>query len=199
MKPSSFSLFALGPLALATFLFWMGAPMLVQCDRIAAPRAGMALAEGNDDSAAARENVPPGRVDVTVHRRFLGLLPVRSDKLIDVVDEDSYRQRNQGRIRGGRRADAGSHLMLTLRDGREWTSPAAYSPVGTPPEEMAARIQDFIKNSSVPSLKMWCGSWLLHLLGVPLLLMGLFCAVAGLNVLRKNLRAGRNANAPFSG
>jgi hypothetical protein len=197
VKPTGFLLFSLGPLSLAALVLWLGAPMVVQCNRIAAPRDEKVLGLEKDDTFAAQESARESRVDVTMHQRLMGVLTLRSETLIDVVGGHSYRRSSRGSpSRGG---DTGTVLQLDLRDGRNWESPGAYSPIGTPPDEMAARIKDFIKDSKAPPLRMWCMSWVAHLAGLPLLLMSLFCAYAGLNVLRKNLVAGRSPNAAFRG
>ena len=163
--------------------------MVVQCDRIAGSQEEKVPALDKDDTLAARESAPESRVDVTVRKRLLGVLTVKRVTLIDVVAGDSYYRSTRGRRGHGDRATA---LTLTLRDGGNWESPGAYSPIGTAPHEMAARINEFIKNTSAPPLRMWCISWLLHLVGLLPLLIGLLCAVAGLNLLRRNLVKGRS-------
>jgi hypothetical protein len=193
VKPTVFLLFSLVPLLLAALILWLGAPMVVQCHRVAAPRAGTVPDLEANNAVVPQEE---GRVDVTMHRRLLGVLRMRSDTAIDVVDGHSYVERDRSRRKRG--GDTGTVLALELRDGRTWKSPGAYSPIGTPPDEMAARIKEFIKTPSAPPLRMWCMSWVCHLLATPLLLMGFFFAYAGLNVVRNNLREGRSANAPFT-
>ena len=74
VKPTVFLLFSLVPLLLATFILWLGAPMVVHCHHVAAPRAGTVPELEASDAIVPQE----GRVDVTMHRRLLGVLRMQN-------------------------------------------------------------------------------------------------------------------------
>jgi hypothetical protein len=149
-------------------LLWFGGVIVVRCDRI------------------------EGRVDVTVEQRILGVLPVRTERLADVVKAGVERKPGGPARRGSRGGPADPQLRLDLRDGRVWYSqPVRYS-VGTPPWEMAKPIQEFIDRSSAPSLRFWWLQWVLAALSVPLLLIWLLFLAAGVNMARQELGLGRS-------
>jgi hypothetical protein len=124
-----------------------------------------------------------GRVDVTAEHRIFGLLAVRTDRLPDVVRAISIRRS------GGRRAGTprvGPQLQLKLCDGREWESfLAAMHVVGTPPGEMAERIQEFLDRSSTPSLHLRWIPWVMSAFAVPFLLACALLAMVWVNMLRR--------------
>ena len=146
---------------ITALVVWWGAVIEVRCERVAA-----------------------GRVDVIAGRRLLGLVPVPTERLTDVVKVRSIR-RTSGQRRAG---SVGPQLQLTLRDGREWESmPTAMHIVGTPPAEMAERIQAFIDQPSAPPFRLRWIPWLMIGLAVPMLLIcGLFVAV-WVNMIRRAL------------
>lgn len=142
-------------------LLWFGAVIAVRCDRTA-----------------------DGRVDVTAEQRVLGLVAVRSERLVDVVR--ALVVQKTGGVRRGNSGRAGPQLQLTLRDGREWESmPAANHIVGTSPIAMAKRIQDFLDQPSATSLEMKWIPWLMLTLAVPFILFSALFAMAIVNTLRR--------------
>jgi hypothetical protein len=152
-----------GFFAITALLSWWGAAIAVRCDRVAA-----------------------GRVDVVAERRLLGVLPAWTERLPGVVKARSIR-RSSGLRRAGS-ARVGPQLALTLRDGREWESmPTAMHIVGTPPGEMAERIQEFIDRSSAASLRLWWIPWLMNGLAVPFLLISALFVAVWVNMLRRAL------------
>jgi len=145
--------------------------MSVRCERNISPSPA-----GDAGRAAATS------VSVTVERRFLGLIPISKTTLPDVVGVGSF-QRPAAQVRGGNRGDIAAVLTLQLGDGKTWKAPAAYSPAGTPPWKMGKQIAKFIEDPSAQPLNFWCVSWMLHLAGIPLLLIGLLFAYSGLRTL----------------
>jgi hypothetical protein len=152
-----------GFFAITALLSWWGAVVAVRCDRVAV-----------------------GRVDVVAERRLLGLLPVWTERLPDVVKAHSVRR--SGGLRRAGSVRVGPQLQLTLRDGREWQSmPTAMHIVGTPPAEMAERIQEFIDRSSAPSLRLRWSPWLMNGLAVPFLVISALFVAVWVNMLRRAL------------
>jgi hypothetical protein len=152
-----------GFFGITALLLWWGAVIAVRCDRVAA-----------------------GRVDVVAERRLLEIVPVWTERLPDVVKAHSIR-RPGGPRRGGQ-APVGPQLQLTLRDGREWESmPTAMHIVGTPPAEMAERIQEFLERSSALSLRLRWIPWLMNALAVPFLLISALFVAVWVNMLRRAL------------
>jgi hypothetical protein len=141
-------------------LLWLGALIVVRCDRI------------------------EGRVDVTVEQRLLGVFPVRTERLADVLRASV--ERRQGGVRG----PGNPQLRLVRRDGPVWYSQPAGWVVGDPPSEMAPRIQEFVERSSAPSLRLWWMHWVMVALSVPFLLVFLLFLAAGVNKARQQLGVG---------
>jgi hypothetical protein len=141
-------------------LLWFGALIVVRCDRV------------------------EGRVDVTVEQRILGVILVRTERLADVVRAGVERKS------GGVRGPAEPQLRLVLRDGRVWYSQPVGWAVGTPPREMVTRIQEFVDQSSAPSLRLWWTHWLIAALSAPFLLIFLLLLAAGVNMARQQFGLG---------
>jgi hypothetical protein len=142
-----------GFFGITALLVWSGAVVAVRCDRVA-PRVVEERLEMRDGATVRVPHVlQEGRVDVVAERRLLGLLPVGTHRLPDVVKAGSIRR--SGGLRRAGSARVGPQLTLTLRDGRQWESPpTATHIVGTPPAEMADHIQEFLDRSSAPSLRL---------------------------------------------
>jgi hypothetical protein len=176
-----------GGLFLITFLLlWFGAVVAVRCDRVAERVVEERLEIRDGVTMRVPHVVREGRVDVTAERRVLGLLTVRTERLPDVVRAISIRR--SGGVRRAGASKVGPQLQLKLRDGGEWESfPAAMHVAGTPPGEMAERIQEFLDRSSAPSLRLRWIPWVMSAFAVPFLLAcGLF-AMVWMNMLRRAL------------
>jgi hypothetical protein len=181
----AFSVWMLMPiafLAMGILCLWMGALMSVRCER-----AGLA----SSDAA------PPHMASVTVERRLLGLIPIAKTTLPNVVGVVSVHGSSaQAQVV---RPQIDAVLTLQLADGRIWSAPPAYAPLGTPPWQMAKQITQFIDNPSGPPLSFWCVSWMLHLAALPFLLVGVFSTYFGVRSLirlRSQLRLARQRGSP---
>ncbi len=137
--------------------------------------------------------LPDGRVDVAVEQRVLGLLTIHRTQLADVVRALAVQK--SGGPRRGLSGRAGVQLQLTLRDGTEWESmPAANQIVGTPPIEMAERIQALIEkprvDASATTLSLRWIPWLMCALAVPFVLFSMLFAMVWVNMARRRLSGG---------
>jgi hypothetical protein len=146
-------------LCLTGVLLWMGLAIVVRCDRV-------------------RE----GRVDVTVERRFLGLLTLSTESVPDVIKADI--EVVSGRTSGGGRQTRGStvKLELTPRNGPVCLRNRFGPSFGTQPDDMARQIEQFIKESSAPSLTTWWMPWLVNVGALPFVLV--LGAILGAMLLR---------------
>ena len=123
---------------------------------------------------------------MTAEQRVLGLLAVWTERLPDVVEATTIRR--SGGLRRAGSPRVGPQLQLTLRDGRKWESlPVAMQIAGTPPGEMAERIQEFLDRSSAPSLRLRWIPWLMCAFAVPLLLASALFVMVWVNMLRRAL------------
>ena len=176
-----------GGLFLITFLLlWFGAVVAVRCDRVAERVVEERLEIRDGVKVRVPHVVQEGRVDVTAERRVFGLLTVRMERLPDVVRAISIRR--SGGVRRAGTPRVGPQLQLTLRDGHRWESwPTAMHITGTPPGEMAERIEAFLGRSSAPSLHLRWVPWLMNALAVPLLLLCALFAMVWVNMLRRAL------------
>ena len=178
----AFSVWMLMPvafLAMGLLCLWMGAFMIVHCDRA-----------GSASSDAAW----PHMASVTVERSLLGLIPISKTTLPNVVGVVSVHGSSAQTQVARPQIDA--VLSLRLADGRIWNAPPAYAPLGTAPWKMAKQITHFIDNPSDPPLSLWCVSWMLHLAALPFLLVGVFSAYFGVRSLirlRSQLRLARRS------
>lgn len=133
----------------AGLIFWTQAPAVVRCDR-----------------------GPEGRVDITVERRVLGFRTIGSETILDVINAFSVRQAGAKR-KGGGSSFSQNVLTFTPRQGAQRRA-SGVATVFTRPKAMARQIDEFIKESSDPSLTVWYVPWLLHLLAVPFIFVSLF-------------------------
>ena len=132
----------------AGLIFWTHAPAAVRCDRVSRDR-----------------------VDVTVERRFLGLHPISTETVPDVINAFGVREAG-GRKSGGGSSFAQNVLVLNPRHGAQTRVPGVASQL-TRPKAMARQIDEFINVSSERSLTLWYVPWFLHLLALPFLLVAL--------------------------
>ena len=146
--------------ALGGLLLWLGQAIVVRAER-----AG-------------------DRVDVTVQRRLLGLLPLSSETAHDVVSADVYVVWNRSGTGGKQSRGSTLALELTRRDGA-FVRRTRFGPsFGTQPVEMAEQISQFIQRpeQSSPLTASWM-PWLVNLASLPFVLI--FGAIVGEVVLRK--------------
>lgn len=131
-------------------LLWLGLAVVVRCERVA-----------------------EDRVDVTVERRFLGWLTVRSEIIGDVREAHASRlatEANRG-LRKGRSRPL-QELSLITRERREWLSPQVSPSLGTRPKAMAPQIEQFIEDRSRREpLTLWWMPWLVNVAAVVFLLV----------------------------
>jgi hypothetical protein len=181
-----------GAFALITgILLWFGSLIVVRCERVAERRVEERLETRDGVTARVPQVTQEGRVDVTVQQRILAVLPVRTERLADVVQADVEQRRpSPSPSRGGRSGRPDPQLRLVLRDGTVWTSQPVRYAVGTPPWEMAKPIQEFIERSSAPSLRLWWLQWVLFGLSIPCLAGSLLILAAGVNMARRQLGGG---------
>jgi hypothetical protein len=129
------------------FLVWLGLVIVVRSDRV------------QDD-----------RVDVTVERRLLGLVPLSTETVRDVVNADIYVV--SGRSGSGPRSRTGTvALQLTSRDGSVSRRTRFGPAFGTQPNVIADEIQQLITDRARPSFTSWWMPWVVNLGAVPFVLV----------------------------
>jgi hypothetical protein len=114
------------------------------------------------------ERFDDDRVDVTLERRFLGLLSITSETVRDVVEADLYVVRGRS---GGRQRGSTVALELTPREGSpsRWTR---FGPsFGTQPQVIVDQIRQFIKDPTKPPLTAWWMPWLVNIAALPFVLI----------------------------
>src|SRR5262245_27404012 len=173
---------AAGCLFMTCLLLWVGLTIVIRCER--------APAAASSGVTTGATGVRPDRVDVMVDYRVLGLLRVRRATVTDVEQADFAETGGRGAL--------GSVLLLRPRDGRGWESPTVTYAIGTPPREAAPRINAFLAASSPALLVLWWAPWPPNLLVLPLILVTLLFAVAGVRGLLGVGRARRIDRAPAS-
>lgn len=161
------------------FLLWLGLAVVVRCERVA-----------------------EDRVDVTVERRFLGWLTLRSETIGDVREAHSSRRATEAN-RGLRKRKGLSgplqELSLLTREGREWLSPQVSPSFGTRPRAMAPQIERFIQDESRREpLTLWWMPWLVNIAAVFFLLVPVALVstwvLAGVRWLRSRSREGAESS-----
>ena len=141
---------------LTGFLLYCGSQVVVRCDRLA-----------------------EDRVDVATERRFLGLLPLRTEHVGDVVKAARVAKSKLSGAAGGKhRRSSTDKLVLTTRGGAEWHSPLYTPAFGDGPREMAPRINAFIHESSAPSLELSWFPWVVNLAALVFVLVSLLMLLA---------------------
>jgi hypothetical protein len=137
---------------LTGFLLWLGLVIVVRSDR-----------------------VQEDRVDVTVERRFLGLFPLSTETVRDVVKANVYVV--SGRTSSGGRQSRGSTvaLELTSRDGSVSRRTRFGPAFGTQPNDIAQQIQQLIDDRARPAFTSWWMPWVVNIGAIPfVLLVGAF-------------------------
>jgi hypothetical protein len=127
-------------------LLWFGLAIVVRCDRVQA-----------------------GRVDVTIERRFLGLLTVSSETVPDVVEAGTYVIQGSGT--GRQRTGSTAALELTSRSGAVSRRTRFGPAFGTRPDLMAEQIMQFVNDPSKSSLTTWWMPWLVNIGALPFVLV----------------------------
>jgi hypothetical protein len=143
--------------ALGLLLLWFGLTIVVRADR------------------------RDGRVDVTVERRFLGLLPLSRETVVDVVAADVYRLASSGTA--AQRSGAVIALQLTARSGDQVRRTMIGPSIGMRPPQMAQRIGEFLANAEAAAFSGWWMPWLVNLAAIP------FVLIAGATAVELLLRA----------
>jgi hypothetical protein len=113
--------------------------------------------------------VQEGRVDVTLHRKILGVIPWETNSFEDVTDAAVTSGSNDTRDSRRRRSSSYDTEALTIRtrSGGEWRSESASGVVGSPPGEVAERLRAFIDGGSEKAIALWWAPWLENLIGIP--------------------------------
>jgi hypothetical protein len=132
--------------ALGVLLLWFGLTIVVRADRT------------------------DGRVNVTLQRRFLGILPLGGESVNDVVRADVYASTSRAGT-GQQKSGTLIALQLTSRsdDQVRWTMSGPS--IGTRPPEMARRIGEFLANPEGTTFSAWWMPWLVNLAAIPFLLI----------------------------
>jgi hypothetical protein len=139
--------------AVGGLLLWFGLAIVVRC-----------------------ELVEDRRVNVTVERRFLGLLTLARETVPDVINADV------SAVRGRSSRGSTGALLLTLRDGAVVRRTQFGPSFGSPPAAMAVEIRQFIAAPSPSAFTTWWMPWLVNLAALPFVLI--FFATAGEVILR---------------
>ena len=121
--------------------------------------------------AVTAERVGETQVDVTVERRFLGLLTLGSETIRDVVEADVYyifaRTSSGGKTkRGGTQA-----LRLYPRDGEPVIRRQFGPSIGTLPPDMAPQITAFLAAPTAVPFTSWWMPWLVNIAAIPFILI----------------------------
>jgi hypothetical protein len=119
---------------------WWGLAIVVQCNRV------------NDS-----------RVDVTVQRRFVGLIPFSTETVPDVVKADVYNVWARTSGGGKQRRGSTAALELTSRQGQVVRRTRFGPSFGTEPSEMADQIQLVLNDRSRASVTGWWMPWLVNI------------------------------------
>jgi hypothetical protein len=131
--------------ALGLLLLWFGLAIVVRAER--------------------RE----GTVNVTLERRFLGVLPVTRETVVDVVRADVYGLRETDT--GARRSGVVIALQLTPRSGDQIRRTMIGPSIGMRPPQMAPRIGEFLANADAAPFSGWWMPWLVNVAAIPFVLI----------------------------
>ncbi len=134
--------------ALGGLLLWFGLVIVVRCERI-------------DDE----------RVDATVQRCFLGVLPLSTETVPDVTKAGIHVERTRGTGGGYQKRGSTVALELTPRHGPVCRRTQFGPSFGARPAVMAGQIEQFIQEPFAPSLTAWWMPWLVNVCAVPFVLL----------------------------
>ena len=117
--------------------------------------------------------VQEGRVDVTVRRRILGVVPYKTHHFEDVVEVGAGSGTTDVRDSRGRRTSSYSTetLVLRTRAGTEWHSASASGVIGSKPSKVSERLREFIDGAGGARMRLWWVPWLENAVGIPFALV----------------------------
>jgi hypothetical protein len=142
--------------AIGGLLLWFGLVIVVRADR-----------------------VHHDRVDVTLERRFLGLVTLSSETVPDVIEAGIEVVSSRG---SSGRYSSTVALELTPREGPPVRRGQFGPAVGTKPYDASQQITQFLKEPSRPSFTTWWMPWLVNVGSLPFVLI--IVGVLGENLLR---------------
>jgi hypothetical protein len=170
---------------------WDGAAVIVSAERVRTRHVQEVLETRGIVTVPVERVIDPGRIDVVVQRRILGLIPISNESLADVTEislssgSNSVRRRPGGPVSS---SYATEELILKQRDGREWRSPNASYFFGTAPSEIRDGLEQLLDGSGSRALRLWWVTWFSNLIGIPFALVSLLLILSGLRMWVRSLR-----------
>ena len=155
-----------------------GSVLTLEAVRVESRQVEEAIETRGDITLPVERVVQEGRVDVTVTRKILGLVPIQRLELPDVVDVDASSGTRAVTNSSGRttsRYRAGT-IELTTRGGTMWRSWEISHAFGASAEEIEEHLEQFMASRSPQRIKARSVPWLSNIIGVP------FTLVAGMFV-----------------
>ena len=150
-----------------------GTAVTVSAERVA-PRVTEEVLETRGVVTVPVERVVrEGRVDVTVRRRILGIVPYKTHRFDDVVEVGSSAGTTDVRDSRGRRTSSYSTetLVLRTRAGTVWRSASASGVIGNGPAKVTERLRAFIDGAGGARMTLWWVPWLENAVGIPFALV----------------------------
>jgi len=175
-----------------------GATLTFYGERIEPRRVEEVLETRGVVTVPVQRVVESGRVDVTVARRILGLIPMQRITLEDVIDADSSSGTTHVRRTNSSVASSSydtGNVELVTRAGRTWRSPEIDHAIGPDAAEIEKRVAEFLEHDT-PRLTIWSVPWLSNIVGIPFALVALFFIWAWIAKLRQMIV--RTGNPPDS-
>jgi hypothetical protein len=155
--------------------FVSGTLVSVRCHRVAPRVTEKGSRTSGNITVPVQVVTQEGRVDVTVRRLILGVVPWRTVTLEDVTNADSSSSTTT--IRRSRNAAGSSYgtgtLTLRTRGGRSWRSDEASGVLGSPPAEVAEGVAAFIDGDGTGEKRFWWVPWFNNLIGLPFALVSM--------------------------
>lgn len=170
---------------------WDGAAVIVSAERVRARQVQEVLETRGIVTVTVERVIDPGRIDVFVQRRILGLIPISNESLSDVTEVSLSSGSNSVRRRPGgpvKESYATEELILEQRDGREWRSPSASYLMGTAPSDVRDALEQLLDGEGPRALRLWWATWFSNLIAIPFVLVALLLVYSGARLWVRSLR-----------
>ncbi|HEX8311442.1 MAG TPA: hypothetical protein VF614_09015 [Chthoniobacteraceae bacterium] len=174
-----------------TAMGWIaGAQVVVEAERVRPRQVEEVLETSGTITRPVERVIDPGRIDVKVQKKILGLVPFRTEQLTDVVKADYFASSNtvqKSRSVVNSSSYSTEELELRQRDGHEWRSSEASAFIGSAPSEISTRIESFIDASTGSTLRLWWMPWPFAAGGTVFALVALLLISRSLRLLRAKM------------
>lgn len=156
-----------------------GATLVISAERVSSKVVEEVIENRGIVTVPVMKTIDPGRVDITIRRKILGIIPWDTHRVEDVKEIDAISGRSDIRDSRGRISSSSSTttLALTPRTGERYFLPSASGVLGTDPGSAAEQLRTFVDSNSTEPMTLWWSPWLENIVGLPFALIFLLSMI----------------------